>query len=327
MPIIYVVALDNDSITSYTPSGKPIIKKTLKSVVKPDEIVSVILRTYVYIDFRKPKFTVPKKILYLENKSKTSSPATFEFTEMILKQASEVELIKSNDGKNTISEVSSEEWDEIVVIEEESFPETDSLQCIVCKKPLLKESLRCAACKAVVYCSKNCQKKDWKNSHKIQCEGYKKIMDVTPELYNLPFSYFNPRTQLKFVGCRDLLLLERDVLETGLFNCYQYTHDPNLNEGHFGEVGLELYKKCKSQTAAEKAEAYGIPECTEMFKPQTKPLPKSWNELLERFNISNKSICPLVLSNMFTLSHIINNYLDISNVNEKKLIHLIGCDM
>jgi len=326
MPILSVFARDKDSIQSLTPSGKPIIIKKIKDNVKPDEIVSVLLRTYTFFDFRNPSFKVPKKVYYLENKSVTSGPGTFELTKYMLQQAIEVELIQSSDNKNEIEpDITTEQWDELVAIEEEIFPATDSLQCIVCRKPLMKGNLRCSACKAVLYCSKTCQKKDWQHGHKSNCPHFKKIMNQIPVLYNLPFSYFNPRTQLKFVGCRDLIILERGVIEEGLYNCFHYDHDPNVKEGHYGEFGFKLLESEKNKTIEEKCEAYGIPECINMFKPTSEGFIKSWEDILNRYKISNKSICPLLLSNVFTLGYIIKNHMN--EPSEKKLLHLIGCDI
>jgi len=326
MPILSVIANDNDSVQSLTPSGKPIIIKKIKGNVQPDDITSVLLRTYTFFDFRNPSFKIPKKVYFLENKSVTTAPGTFELSKYMLQQAIEVELINSTDNKNVEEpDIKAEQWDELLAIEEEIFPVTDSLQCIVCRKPLMKNNLRCSACKAVLYCSKTCQKKDWQHSHKLNCPNFKKIMNQVPALYELPFSYFNPRTQLKFVGCRDLIILERGVIEEGLYNCYHYDHDPNVNEGHYGEFGFKLYESYKDKSAEEKCEAYGIPECVEMFKPTTEGYLKDWNDFLSRYRISNKSISPLLFSNVLTLGYIIKKHIE--DPSEKKLIHLIGCDV
>jgi len=326
MPILCVIANDNDSVKSLTPSGKEVIVKKIKGNVQPDDIVSVLLRTYTFFDFRKPSFKLPKKVYFLENKSVTAGPGMFELTKYMLQQAAEVELLKSTDNKNEIEpDITSEQWDAMVAMEEEIFPATDSLQCIVCRKPLMKGNLRCSACKAVLYCSKTCQKKDWQSGHKMNCQNFKKIMNQVPALYDLPFSYFNPRTQLRFVGCRDLIILERGVIEEGLYNCYHYDHDPNVNEGHYGEFGFKLFESYKDKSAEEKCEAYGVPECAAMFKPTQDGFVKSWEDVLNRYQISNKSISPLLMSNVLTLGYIIKNQL--SDPSEKKLIHLIGCDI
>jgi hypothetical protein len=42
-----------------------------------------------------------------------------------------------------------------------------ALRCRVCKEP---STLVCSRCKAVRYCGAECQKKDWKLSHKQKCK-------------------------------------------------------------------------------------------------------------------------------------------------------------
>jgi len=61
-----------------------------------------------------------------------------------------------------------------------------------------------------------------------------------------------------------------------------------------------------------------------LFKPSTEDYPKSWDEVLKRYNISNKSISPLLFSNVLTLGYIIKNHIE--DLSNKKVIHLIGCD-
>ena len=46
--------------------------------------------------------------------------------------------------------------------------------CETCKKPA---SSQCARCNSVHYCSKECQKSDWKR-HKLYCEPVRKVNEI-----------------------------------------------------------------------------------------------------------------------------------------------------
>lgn len=46
--------------------------------------------------------------------------------------------------------------------------------CASCKKPA---SAKCNGCKAVVYCNRTCQKRDWAAGHKMSCAGSKCIFE------------------------------------------------------------------------------------------------------------------------------------------------------
>lgn len=48
--------------------------------------------------------------------------------------------------------------------------EKNEIACNYCKKPQGATKLdMCSACKKTYYCSKDCQKRDWKAGHKTQC--------------------------------------------------------------------------------------------------------------------------------------------------------------
>ncbi|RYE17877.1 MAG: zinc finger MYND domain-containing protein [Sphingobacteriaceae bacterium] len=49
-------------------------------------------------------------------------------------------------------------------------------QCLVCG--LTEDKMpSCARCHAVAYCSRSCQKIDWKSRHKYECQGMRKAYD------------------------------------------------------------------------------------------------------------------------------------------------------
>ena len=56
----------------------------------------------------------------------------------------------------------------------ESFEKDIDLICEYCSGKRSDTMLRCSRCKAVKYCSKDCQKKAWSGGHKEVCNGIKK---------------------------------------------------------------------------------------------------------------------------------------------------------
>lgn len=48
--------------------------------------------------------------------------------------------------------------------------------CMCCGKEACEDVvlMKCSACKAVVYCSSECQRKDWKTGHKQKCHILRK---------------------------------------------------------------------------------------------------------------------------------------------------------
>lgn len=58
-------------------------------------------------------------------------------------------------------------------------PEQLNIQgaCLICTKP---SSTRCGGCKNVLYYSKDCQKEDWKSSHKLICKQFSEIITTRP---------------------------------------------------------------------------------------------------------------------------------------------------
>ncbi|CAG2187118.1 unnamed protein product [Mytilus edulis] len=69
--------------------------------------------------------------------------------------------------------------------------------CSVCRLRGTKELFKkCSSCQALLYCSRDCQKKDWNrkgdmgaHSHKIWCKRMKIYMSKTEEMRQFPFTY------------------------------------------------------------------------------------------------------------------------------------------
>ena len=62
-------------------------------------------------------------------------------------------------------ESGNDEWIKIL----ESLEKRFALTCSMCSRELNGQGKRCTKCKAVYYCSKDCQVKDWKENHKKEC--------------------------------------------------------------------------------------------------------------------------------------------------------------
>lgn len=63
-------------------------------------------------------------------------------------------------------------------------------QCTLCGIEVPADRApRCSRCKAVIYCSHACQKKHWKETHKVSCELYKAMMEREEELEIKGFSF------------------------------------------------------------------------------------------------------------------------------------------
>ena len=90
--------------------------------------------------------------------------------------------------------------------------------CPVCLKPA---ALLCAKCKSAYYCSKECQKKHWRLSHKQACSPNPKLYTFNTDLgqfRGLSKEYFQPH---EFIVIKPTEQLESitDICETALEGC------------------------------------------------------------------------------------------------------------
>ena len=56
----------------------------------------------------------------------------------------------------------------------------DSLLQSICSKCFESSIMKCSACKTVTYCSKTCQKADFKQFHKLECKSFQKVFPNKP---------------------------------------------------------------------------------------------------------------------------------------------------
>jgi hypothetical protein len=72
------------------------------------------------------------------------------------------------------------------------FNEQPPRGCFSCRKDIPGKASQCSACKAVIYCSAECAKRDWPN-HKQNCQMFRKTVEHIKEwkLHDFPFSYYN----------------------------------------------------------------------------------------------------------------------------------------
>ncbi|XP_071147580.1 zinc finger MYND domain-containing protein 15-like [Mytilus edulis] len=98
--------------------------------------------------------------------------------------------------------------------------------CSVCRLRGTKELFKkCSSCQALLYCSRDCQKKDWNrkgdmgaHSHKIWCKKMKIYMSKTEEMRQFPFTYAQETTSEYFdMAAYKTFLEKQGVLDQGLW--------------------------------------------------------------------------------------------------------------
>ena len=73
-----------------------------------------------------------------------------------------------------------------------------SPQCSICSQALPPKPVCCAACKAVYYCGRECQRKDWSHSHKRMCSRLAAYMKDAPRAARFPLSFAAQTTTDRF---------------------------------------------------------------------------------------------------------------------------------
>ncbi|XP_013380392.1 zinc finger MYND domain-containing protein 15 [Lingula anatina] len=132
-----------------------------------------------------------------------------------------------------------------VIKNQAASPEDPVRKCASCMLQRPRSQLKkCTGCKAMLYCSKECQICDWKSlhgdylSHKLWCKKIADFMKKTDELKNLPFTYMSETSSKNFSRYRYKEFLQKmGVLEQGMWNVeflaskYDYPTYGNLQYG------------------------------------------------------------------------------------------------
>ncbi|KAI8911062.1 hypothetical protein EDD86DRAFT_204302 [Gorgonomyces haynaldii] len=183
--------------------------------------------------------------------------------------------------------------------------------CYVCKKDIAGKASQCSACKAIIYCSPDCAKKDWPQ-HKNICANLKKDMDHIKEwkLHDLPFDYYNNKTQLHNYN-QVPFLASKNLHNVGLFRrlcgCFN-----NLGWGVLSGQMIAHFQQTQP-TPEGMFEVTGLPK--DLF-PLSKPFDekvdktkiRSWKDYMEKRGYPLDSPAPLVLEVPLTIWHIINKF-------------------
>ncbi|XP_046350658.2 zinc finger MYND domain-containing protein 15-like [Haliotis rufescens] len=95
-------------------------------------------------------------------------------------------------------------------------------ECSICRRRGTADLFKtCSSCQAVIYCSRDCQKKGWslqgdmkEHSHKVWCAKMKHFMSKTAELTRLPFTFAPETTAFAF----NIIRCEKFLEERGVYN-------------------------------------------------------------------------------------------------------------
>ncbi|KAI8915306.1 hypothetical protein DFJ77DRAFT_548530 [Powellomyces hirtus] len=207
--------------------------------------------------------------------------------------------------------------------------------CFVCKQEIEGKASQCSACKAMIYCSSECSKKDWP-THKAVCKGFKANMQrvENEKLHDLPFDFYNESKQLHSYN-QVAFLVQHDVHNIGIFRrlcaCYSQLGYGELAGGHIAQLQsggvtdpLERFKLFGLSMALYPLSA-AYPEGTDVRSID------SWRKYYEVRKISFNDPAALVLEVPLTVWHLVNKYcLDGLKSNEagrrQLTIHLAGVE-
>ncbi|KAJ3371790.1 hypothetical protein HDU91_004935 [Kappamyces sp. JEL0680] len=183
--------------------------------------------------------------------------------------------------------------------------------CVLCKKDIAGKASQCSACKAIIYDSADCAKKDWPN-HKQVCSEFKASMDHVADwnLHDFPFTFYNKSKILHNYNAVPFLTTH-SLHNVGLFQrlcgCFQQVPWGGLN------ANLLAQFQANRPTPEQMFAALGLPQ--EMF-PLSKPFPDgtdvsgidSWSSYFQARGYSLDSPAALILEVPLTLWHLINQF-------------------
>ncbi|KAG5512039.1 hypothetical protein GH5_07993 [Leishmania sp. Ghana 2012 LV757] len=116
--------------------------------------------------------------------------------------------------------------------------------CAQCQKrvttaptPAATPLLRCSSCKAVYYCSAECQKMHWATVHRTPCRAYKERCDKILEQYYAPRTASGKRK--KDLKASEVVILEVPLEPSLFFETRRYLYDHR--DESFAHVGYSDY--------------------------------------------------------------------------------------
>ncbi|KAJ3056373.1 hypothetical protein HK097_007210 [Rhizophlyctis rosea] len=207
--------------------------------------------------------------------------------------------------------------------------------CFVCHNEIEGKASQCSACKAVIYCSPACAKKDWP-THKQHCPSFKTNIEriQKDKLHDLPFTYYNNQTQLASYN-QVTFLIQHDVHNVGVFRrlcgCYQ--------ENPYGELAAEQIAQLQQMGQQDPVLRFRMFGLSMDLYPLSADLPAdvdprsidTWKKFYEVRKLAFDNPAALVLEVPLTIWHIINKYCwdDIKtgpDGRRKLTIHLVGAE-
>ncbi|TPX67874.1 hypothetical protein SpCBS45565_g03449 [Spizellomyces sp. 'palustris'] len=206
--------------------------------------------------------------------------------------------------------------------------------CFVCKNEIEGKASQCSACKAIIYCSPECAKKDW-TTHKQACPVFKAYMSRIDQenLHDFPFDYYNDKIQLHAYNQVNFLI-HNDVHNVGVFRrlCHCYSQVP------YGELAAQQLAQLQVANVQDPLERFKLFGLSMQLYPLSAPYPEgtnlrdidSWKKFYELRNIPMSDPAALVLEVPMTLWHLINKYAldNIAEVEGRRqiTIHLLGAE-
>ncbi|KAJ3288744.1 hypothetical protein HK104_007993 [Borealophlyctis nickersoniae] len=210
-----------------------------------------------------------------------------------------------------------------------------SRACFTCHKEIPGKASQCSACRAIIYCGAECAKKDWPN-HKQMCQSFKANMQRIEKehLHDLPFTYYNSKTQLANYN-QVTFLVHHNVHNVGVYRrlcgCYQ--------EQPYGELVGEQIALLQANNITDAAARFSLLGLSMDLYPLSKPFGEgvdvrklsSWKDFYEARGLQMNNPAALVLEVPLTVWHLINKFV-LDKIETKPdgrryiTIHLLGAE-
>ncbi|XP_041372372.1 zinc finger MYND domain-containing protein 15-like [Gigantopelta aegis] len=192
---------------------------------------------------------------------------------------------------------------------------------------------KCSSCDAIIYCSKECQKRGWSqpgdmknHSHKRWCARMKQYMTRTTELADFPFSYVQETTSLDF----HVLAYRKFLKKHGVYNKGMWRRECLLwaqqgNDIPFGDLTDDDNPfVLPTEGAVLSTKPDSVPP--DMSKPFT-----DWTQYYTFRGFSLDSPIAALLSFPLTLYYLVTScfktdYPDRLKTGDTFVIHLVGAE-